>query len=128
MTPPLRPELLRLAGQASPSETSTIPPSLAQSFAMWLRGNNITDLDAPDSHYDYRGAFLAGVNPAANGHYPDTFKQHGHPTFSQESQYSTGPGDGGTWNGETFTSPTRPDSLATMAQLRKMVLQRKSQP
>lgn len=66
------------------------------------------DLDHPDSHYDYRGAFLAGLGRGAStGHFPDTFKQHGHPTFSVESKYSAGPGDGGSWRGDTFV-PSRP--------------------
>jgi hypothetical protein len=70
-----------------------------------MRG--LLDVNSPDAHYDYRGAFLAGANPADGsgpqaGHWPDTFKQHGHPTFSVESQYSRGPSDGGHWLGDLF--------------------------
>jgi len=60
------------------------------------------DPDAPDQFYDYRGAFKHRIEPDAEGHWPDTFKQHGHETFSQESIYSRGEDDGGTWRGDTF--------------------------
>ena len=85
-------------------ETTKLTAAQEPRFRQWLVNNHVRDLDHPDSHYDYRGAFLAGVGrgPGEYGHFPDTFKQHGHPTFSEESQYSKGPGDGGTWNGETF--------------------------
>lgn len=90
------------------SETTALPPEREAEFRQWLARNRIRDLDHPDSHYDYRGAFLAGIGRGADsGHFPDTFKQHGHPTFSVESRYSKGPGDGGSWNGETFI-PAKP--------------------
>jgi hypothetical protein len=67
-------------------------------------------LDNPDAHYDYRGAYLAGVGRGAGseGHFTDQFKQHGHPTFSVESQYSANANDGGTWDGEQFSPELRP--------------------
>lgn len=44
--------------------------------------------DDPRHFYDYRGAFRQGVNPdPVSGHFPDTYKLPGHPTFSVESQY-----------------------------------------
>src|SRR5436190_148234 len=82
------------------NEVTAVPPDREAAFRDWVKSNNVTDLDNTDSHYDYRGAFLAGVSPTPDGHWPDTFKQHGHPTFSIESQYSTGPQDGGHWVGE----------------------------
>lgn len=87
------------------SETSTIPKGQEAAFQSWVKRNGVNDLDVPGSFYDYRGAYLAGVNRSDNGHFPDTFKQHGHPTFSVESRYSKGPDDGGRWNGETFVAP-----------------------
>lgn len=68
----------------------------------------------PGDNYDYdmRGAFLAGVGKAGNGHYPDTFKKPNHPTFSDQSQYSRGDLQGGRWvdlgNGKYafYASPT----------------------
>jgi hypothetical protein len=89
---------------AQPPETTSLPPDQARAFAAWLAQNRVTDLDDPESHYDYRGAYLAGLarDRGEAGHFPDTFKQHGHPTFSDESQYSRGPGDGGHWIGETY--------------------------
>jgi hypothetical protein len=56
------------------------------------------------SDYDLRGAFRAGLRPAANGHWPDTFKKPNHPTFSIESQYAKGAdrAKAGRWDGDTF--------------------------
>jgi len=89
-------------------ETTPIPPEREADFQAWARQNQITDLDHPDSHYDYRGAFLAGVSRGPEGHWPDTFKQHGHPTFSIESQYARGPEDAGHWEGHRFVpAPAR---------------------
>lgn len=89
------------------SEVTPLTPEQEKQFRRWVKKNKITDVDDPRSFYDYRGAFLAGVgseiSPVDNQpHWPDTFKQHGHPTFSVESQYSKGIGDGGMWQGETF--------------------------
>ena len=55
--------------------------------------------------YDFRGAYKAGINPAAPGaHWPDTYKKPNHPTFSNESQYATGPFAkyAGSWKGDTY--------------------------
>lgn len=98
------------AAQGTP-ETTRLSPKAEPRFRAWVKRYNIRDLDHPDSHYDYRGAFLAGAKPDAKGHWPDTFKQHGHESFSVQSKYSRGAGDGGTWNGNTFV-PSRRDSLA----------------
>jgi hypothetical protein len=89
-------------------------------FRQWAAANNITDVDAPQSKYDYRGYWK---DIAAQGgdqtkeyedglHFPDTYKQHGHPTFSVESKYSGGAEDGGRWAGEQFV-PAGADLLGT---------------
>lgn len=87
-------------------DTTPLPPELETAFRAWAKANAIRDVDHPDSHYDYRGFWLSTLGAphpsGAEQHFPDTFKQHGHPTFSQESQYSTGPSDGGLWIGDTF--------------------------
>lgn len=58
--------------------------------------------------YDFRGAFKAGVTPAENGHWPDTFKKPNHPTFSIESQYAKDrPELAGRWDGEIYIPPAR---------------------
>lgn len=76
------------------------------SFRKWIQDNQITDLDHPDSHYDYRGFWKRyGPVPVKFGqdHFTDEFKQPGHPTFSQESIYSRGPYQGGMWvGGDTY--------------------------
>lgn len=85
-----------------------IPAQRQPEFDSWVQQNQISDLDHPDSHYDYRGAFMAGVQPdPSSGHWPDTFKQPGHPTFSTESQYAAGRTDAGTWDGDRFVPPNQ---------------------
>ncbi len=95
----------------------------------WAKKNGITDVDAPESHYDYRGYFKEfGDKPIQFGtdHFTDTYKQHGHPTFSQESQYSAGPRDGGMWlNDETLLKqpPMAVSHEDPMQRVRAMVYQ-----
>jgi hypothetical protein len=98
-----------------PFETTPLTPAEEQAFRRWIAVNQIADLDHPDSHYDYRGYWKstggapvepgmfvshdAGQQLPRRAHFTDVFKEHGHPTFSQESQYSRGPFDGGMWVG-----------------------------
>ena len=94
-------------------EVTTLTPQDEQKFKTWVQENHITDLDHPRSYYDYRGYWKDVANEGLDQrksyddglHFPDTYKQHGHPTFSIESKYSMGPNDGGRWGGpegETF--------------------------
>ncbi len=92
------------SGGQQGSEVTRLTPQEDAGFKPWVKANGVRDLDHPDSHYDYRGAYAAGHKVGADQHWPDTFKQHGHPTFSEESQYSTGKGDGGTWQGDKFVT------------------------
>jgi len=110
---------------ASRGERTPLTPAEEARYRRWVREQGITDADHPESKYDYRGAFKArarsAINPTDNApHWPDTFKQHGHPTFSEESRYSLYPGDGGTWRGEQFTPAPTPTTLDTL--LRKLGL------
>lgn len=91
-------------------ERTSLTPREEASFQNWVQSVGIADVDSPHSRYDYRGYWKDVVarggdqtQAYADGvHYPDTYKQHGHPTFSVESQYSAGPHDGGRWNGENY--------------------------
>ena len=68
--------------------------------------------------YDLRGAFKAGVQPAEDGHWPDTFKKPNHPTFSVESKYAKdAPQLAGRWDGETYipSNRTAPDPRASLS-------------
>lgn len=89
-----------------PDEVTHLSPVEEAQFRRWAATNKLADVDHPDSHYDYRGFWKetqgAAHPPGSQLHFPDTYKQHGHPTFSVESKYSTGPEDGGTWQGDTF--------------------------
>jgi hypothetical protein len=86
------------------AERTALSPPDEAAFRAWAAANKIADVDHPDSHYDYRGYFKEhGAKPVRFGvdHFTDRYKQHGHPSFSQESQYSTGPSDGGMWLTDT---------------------------
>jgi len=94
--------------------TTTLSPHDESLFQQWVTEADILDVDHPQSFYDYRGYWrdvvAAGRDETAIGadrqrHFPDTYKQPGHPTFSVESQYSQGPNDGGRWAGERFIPP-----------------------
>jgi hypothetical protein len=77
-----------------------LDPMREAQFQNWLQqrsqqtgrpaGNDLFD-------YDMRGAWLANAQATANGHLPDTFKKPNHPTFSDQSQYSTDATPGGQW-------------------------------
>lgn len=84
---------------------STIPEDKKAGFEQW-RSSLPQNLQS-NHDYDIQGAYLAGVQPGADGHMPDTFKKPNHPTFSNESQYSTPQTPGGSWKGEQFTPPTQ---------------------
>lgn len=65
-------------------------------YQKWLGTQSL----GPNPVYDYdmQGAWLAGVDRAGNGHFPDTYKKPNHPTFSDESRYSGQEGlVGGQW-------------------------------
>jgi hypothetical protein len=73
---------------------TALSPVQEQKFLAWARS---TGRIGDTEDYDLRGAWKAGVRPAANGHLPDTYKKPNHPTFSQESQYSPPGQTGGQW-------------------------------
>ena len=63
--------------------------------------------DSEEQQYDYRGYWknenregILGADPEA--HFIDKYKQPGHPTFSTESQYSTGQTPGGEWSTDEY--------------------------
>ena len=93
-------------------ETTRLSPQEEYMFQQWARDNGIADINSPKSRYDYRGYWKALRNSErvrfGVDHFPDTYKQHGHPTFSAESQYSRGLWDGGQWIGDTLIDPPLP--------------------
>ena len=110
-------------------ETTPLTPTQEKSFQAWARANQITDVDHPDSFYDYRGFWKATGGPKmtfGEVHFPDTFKQHGHPTFSQESQYSRGFWDGGMWVDDQYLAqPPMAVSHPTLIDLADLVRRRR---
>lgn len=92
------------------AETTKLTPLEEVLFKNWAVANGIKDVDEPNNFYDYRG-FFKHTNgqvhpPGSSEHFPDTFKQHGHPTFSHDSKYSKGPLDGGMYAGDTDFLPS----------------------
>lgn len=100
-------------------ERTALDPEEEALFQRWAQQSGITDVDSPASRYDYRGFWRsAAPQPMRFGvdHFPDTFKQHGHPTFSVESQYSRGPADGGRWlTDEVLMAAPMPSHLQQLA-------------
>lgn len=95
------------AALAHRRETTKLGPADEELFRAWARRSGVTDVDV--APYDYRGwwkesgGISAPLMKFGEEHFPDTWKQHGHPTFSVESRYAR-PGDptAGSWRGETF--------------------------
>jgi hypothetical protein len=53
--------------------------------------------------YDFRAAFIKGLQPSENGHWNDWGKKPSHETFSDESIYANEPGvKPGKWKGNTY--------------------------
>lgn len=91
-------------------EVTDLTPEEYQQFLAWVATSDIKDYGDPRSFYDYAGYWKDVASKGVDQrkaytdglHFPDTYKQHGHPTFSVESKYSAGPNDGGRWDGETY--------------------------
>jgi hypothetical protein len=132
---PPPPRSLRAMVDGSPDtvrpEVTPLTPRQELAFRRWAVLNQITDVDHPASFYDYRGYWKDVARKGgdqrqayADGlHFPDTYKQHGHPTFSQESKYSRGPQDGGMWVGEGYLAQP-PIAVAHGVPLSQIVTQR----
>lgn len=99
------------------TEVTRLSPPEEMAFQQWAAANQIADANDPRSQYDYRGYFKEfGGAPVRFGvdHFTDTYKQHGHPTFSVESQYSRGLQDGGQWlSDDVQIGPPLPSHKAT---------------
>lgn len=98
------------ASRNTPAETTPLTADEGQAFRNWT----YTNRNAPGiarwqtEPYDMPGFFhdkeaLSRWKPG--DHFPDTYKQHGHDTFSVESKYSTNSNDGGRWVGDMFIPP-----------------------
>lgn len=69
-------------------------------YAQYMHDMGRKSTDTQD--YDMRGAWLNGARANGNGHFTDQFKKPNHPTFSDQSQYSTPQHPGGYWTDNTF--------------------------
>lgn len=83
-----------------------LTPDEETSFSAWKAQHAPKD---SGQDYDLRGAFKKGLKPdPKSGHWSDEFKKPNHPTFSNQSRYSTKENPGGRWEGEKFIPPSRP--------------------
>lgn len=48
--------------------------NIEQAFQAWAAKHGISNPDAPDRSYNYRGAFLSGVDPDRHGELPEAFR------------------------------------------------------
>lgn len=87
-------------------------PQEQTAYAAWLKAKG-GDPAKASFDYDMQGAFKAGIGQSENGHFPDTFKKPNHPTFSDQSQYSSAETPGGTWvqNGDKWEFKASPHNL-----------------
>ena len=90
-----------------PTYDTQLTPEQEQAYQAWKLQNAPRDSGAD---YDLRGAFQAGLSPdPQSGHWPDTFKKPGHPTFSNQSQYAAARPDlAGSWQGDNYIPPVAP--------------------
>ena len=98
-------------GSAATGFNTVLSPKAEAAFQQWKAAYAPND---SGQDYDYRGAFAAGVQPdPQTGHWPDTFKKPGNPTFSNESQYAPmAPALAGHWEGDTYIPPpARPTTV-----------------
>jgi hypothetical protein len=89
--------------EANPYATTTLSADEEAAFQQWAKANKIGDVNDPRAFYDYRGYWKEKAGePIKWGvdHFPDTYKQPGHETFSVESQYANP--TAGSWEGETY--------------------------
>ena len=77
-----------------------LTPQQEQQYQQWVQTLPINLRS--DYDYDLRGAWLNGDLPDQNYHMTDKWKKPWHPTFSNESVYSTPQAPGGYWDGEEF--------------------------
>lgn len=87
-------------------------------FQSWQKAQSAVskrDISKDLSDYDMRGYWQqrqsSPQSRGKNGHYPDTFKKPSHPTFSDESKYSTYGTSGGHWVGDKAFVPSGTNAM-----------------
>jgi|SRR5882724_6569724 len=95
-----------------------LDPREEMRFRMWLAADPRRTRDLYD--YDLRGAWkAAGGKLPKQGHLTDEFKKPNHPTFSDESRYSTPEMPGGHWqqqDGDAWSFTAAPTNLKMFGQ------------
>lgn len=92
-----------------------LSPDDEKKFQAWKQQNAPQD---SGEDYDFRGAFKAGLTPGPDQHWRDTYKKPNHPTFSDESIYSSLTGTKpGHWSGMNNDEYTPFDKLKMLGQI-----------
>jgi hypothetical protein len=95
-------------------------PEEESNYQSWISGlAKQRGWQYPEADYDMRGYFkkYGGKDTTyANGHFTDEFKKPNHPTFSDQSIYSTKDTPGGTWGKEGSTWTYTPSDLVKSLQ------------
>jgi hypothetical protein len=90
-------------GAVGDDYNTELSPEDETDFQTWKGKNAPRDSGAD---YDLRGAYKDKLQPAENGHWPDTYKKPNHPTFSNQSKYApAAPDKAGSWDGDTYIPP-----------------------
>ena len=101
------------------AQKTVLSPEEEKQFRQWYGDTEVKQYhmdpnpDSPEHHYDYRGAWKAGVRraPDANGqmgHWPDQWKMEGHPTQGTPD-----------WPGSPQKAPPGPPKLTTEEMVRQ---------
>lgn len=88
---------------------TALSPEDEKKFVLWaMARGKMRDLE----DYDLRGAWKAG-QMRGEGHGTDTYKKPNHPTFSNQSMYSTPQRRGGSWEqaGDQWTYWASPENM-----------------
>ena len=76
-------------------------------FQQWYKNKTLEGKNnipySEDLSYDYYSFYKNKGEGNITDHFPDTYKRIGHPTFSNESIYSTPEKPGGSWKGEIYS-------------------------
>jgi hypothetical protein len=76
-------------------------------FQNWYEKNTLEGKNGSpytdSQNYDYYSFYKNKGEGNIKEHFPDTYKRPSHPTFSNESIYSTPENPGGSWEGEKYT-------------------------
>ena len=115
---------MNLRRKAKDQFNTVLPPDIEKEYKNFVADASLDtgrDYSKNENDYDLRGFFLeqgqSGLK-ASNTHGPDTYKKPNHPTFSNESKYSTPENPGGVWLGPNFMPSA--NQISTPQKVKKL--------